>query len=66
MSLKKLVNDKPLWDDFNEELSVRINQLHYSMEQQQEEKELFRLQGEIRGLRKLRQLRDKVNGDGRE
>jgi len=60
MNLKPFVNNSELWDAFNEEISAYINQAHYSMEQAENE-ELFRLQGEVRAYRKLKQLRERVN-----
>jgi len=66
MQLKKLVNDKPLWDAFCEELDVRIEFCHRQLEQRVESSELYRLQGEVKALRSLKQLRDKINGEKTE
>lgn len=66
MRLKKLVNDKPLWDSFCEELDVRIEFCHRQLEQRVESSELYRLQGEVKALRSLKQLRDKINGEKTE
>ena len=52
--LKKLVNDKPLWD----------NMVHTNMEQAEDQKALFRFQGQASALRKLKTLREEVNADG--
>jgi hypothetical protein len=62
MQIKKLVNDKPLWDSFCEELDERIDFAHRQLEQRDEPSELHRLQGEIKALRSLKMLRDKING----
>ena len=62
MQIKRLVNDKVLWDSFNEELDERIAFAHKQIEQRDEPSELFRLQGELKALRSLKQLRDKING----
>ena len=62
MSLKLLVNTKDIWDALLEELEERIQFSHKQLEQTQDEKELYRLQGDVRTLRRLKQLRDKVNG----
>lgn len=62
MSLKILVNTKDIWDALLEELEERIQFTHKQLEQAQDEKELYRLQGDVRTLRRLKQLRDKVNG----
>jgi hypothetical protein len=62
MSLKGIVNDKPLWDSLTEELDKRIADAHKSLEAAILIEDVYRHQGEIRALRKLKQLRDKVNG----
>jgi hypothetical protein len=62
MSLKLLVNDKDLYNDYLEELNNRIRVCQSSLEVVTPEAELYRCQGEIRGLRKLLLLREKVNG----
>ena len=64
MSLKAFVNNKPLWDDFCEMLDEEINVYHKRLEQSNNELELYRTQGCIQALRKLKYLRDKVNGQG--
>ena len=61
-NLKLVVNNKPQWDAIVEELSHRIEIAHRGLEQHDEGPEIFRLQGEVRALRSLLQLRDKVNG----
>jgi hypothetical protein len=60
--IKKLVNDKPLWDVFCKVLDENIAQVHRQMEQETSVKDVYRCQGEIQALRKLYFLRDKVNG----
>jgi len=62
MSLKLLVNNKEIWDAFNEELDALIAQQQRSMEQQNDPTSLYRLQGQINAYRNLKYLRDKVNG----
>ena len=62
MQIKRLVNDKPLWDAFCEELDSRIEFCHKQLEQRDQPLDLHRLQGEIKALRSLGQLRDKING----
>jgi hypothetical protein len=66
MILKQLVNDKTLHDAFLEELNTRINFAYKQLEQRDEPLELHRLQGEIKALRSLKQLRDKINGERTE
>ena len=62
MNLKLLVNNKDVWDSFNEELDRRLNHVHIQMEQTIKQEDLFRLQGEARAFRRLKFLRDEVNG----
>jgi len=62
--LKKLVNDKPLWDAFCVELDVRLVRVHTTMEQSENSDNLFRLQGQAAAFRSLKTLRAGVNADG--
>jgi hypothetical protein len=62
MSLKLVVNDKNSWDALLEELHDRIQYTYRQLEQRVELEEIYRLQGEVRALRSLTRLRDKVNG----
>lgn len=62
MIIKQLVNSTALWDAFNKELDERIQFTQKQLEQRDEQQEIYRLQGEIRALRSLKMLRDKVNG----
>jgi len=62
MSLKKLVNDKQIWDALIEELDGCISSTQRSMENISDTAELYRHQGAIKALRQLKYLRDKVNG----
>jgi len=62
MQIKRLVNDKELWDSFLGEVDERIVFAQKQLEQRIEPAELHRIQGEIKALRNLKQLRDKVNG----
>jgi hypothetical protein len=45
MQIKKLVNDKPLWDSFCETLDAKIAQSHKKMEQVTTTDDMFRCQG---------------------
>jgi len=56
------VNNKHLYDDFLEELDGRIENSRKNLEQATTQEEMFRCQGDIRTLRKLKTLREKVNG----
>ena len=61
MSLKLLVNNKEIWDAFNEELDALISQQQRSMETHTDPTSIYRLQGQINAYRNLKHLRDKVN-----
>tara|TARA_R100001443_G_scaffold18880_1_gene30140 strand:+ start:1350 stop:1544 length:195 start_codon:yes stop_codon:yes gene_type:complete len=63
MNLKKLVNDKPLWDNFVEYVDHIIDQQHRAMEQAEDSIMLYRAQGAIATLRRLKYLRDEMNGN---
>ena len=62
MKLKLLVNNMEIWNSFNDELDRRLNHVHIQMEQTMKQEDLFRLQGEAKALRRLKFLRDEVNG----
>jgi hypothetical protein len=62
MSLKRIVNDKEVWDAFLEELEDRISANHRSIESLSDTAEIYRHQGAIKALRQLKYLRDYVNG----
>ena len=59
---KPFVNNPELYNPFLEEIGERIIMSQIALEQSREPDEMFRLQGEIRALRSLVRLRDKVNG----
>lgn len=62
MSLKQWVNDKNAMDDFIKHLDDLIWLQHKQMEQATEPAILYRAQGAISQLRKLKLLRETVNG----
>ena len=62
MNLKKLVNDKPLWDNFLEYIDKSITEQHRVMEQASDIQVVFKTQGAITALRRLKYLRDEMNG----
>ena len=62
MSLKSFVNNKQEWDAFCEELDTWIAEQHKRLEQTEHLTEVHRAQGSIHTLRRLKFLRDKVNG----
>ena len=61
MTIKKLVNDKPLWDDFLEVIDSKIDVVQRRLEQETSIEGVYRAQGEIAALRRLTYLRDEVN-----
>lgn len=61
MNLKPFVNSRELWQDFLQELDSRIQSCYKTLEQVSEPVEIYRLQGEVQALQKLKKLRDKVN-----
>ena len=61
-NLKPFVNNIKLYKPFLEELEIRVFAAYKNLEQSREPDEMFRLQGEIRALRSLGRLREKVNG----
>ena len=62
MNLKKLVNDKALWDNFLEYLDDSIAKNHLALEQADNTVIIHRLQGAIGALRRLKYLREEMNG----
>jgi len=63
--LKPLVNNKDQWDSFSDYINFLIAQNHAVMEQTNDLVILHRSQGAIMMLRRLRQLRDAVNANGK-
>ena len=61
MSLKKLVNDKELYEEFLKHVDDMIYLQHKQMEQATEPVIFYRAQGAITTLRKLKLLREQVN-----
>ena len=53
MKIKKLVNDKPLWDSFIEILNEKIEVSQRKLEQETNIENMYRAQGEIAALRRL-------------
>jgi hypothetical protein len=62
MSLKQWVNDKPTMDEFIKHIDDLIFLQHRVMEQATDPVEVYRAQGAINQLRKLRLLRETING----
>ena len=61
MSLKKLVNDKELYEEFLKHVDGLIYLQHKQMEQATEPVVFYRAQGAVTTLRKLKLLREQVN-----
>jgi len=62
--LKKLANDKPLWDAFEAELEDRIQNSYRMFSQTDDPIVMNRMQGAVHALTALKQLRLKVNANG--
>tara|TARA_B100000900_G_C20377297_1_gene632964 strand:+ start:75 stop:281 length:207 start_codon:yes stop_codon:yes gene_type:complete len=61
-TLKPFVNNPDFYTPYIEEIAERIAFTHVALEQSRELDEIYRLQGEIRALRSLLKLREKING----
>jgi len=62
MSLKSFVNNKSEWEAFCEELDTLIFEQQRRLEQSEAAIDLHRCQGSIATLRRLKYLREKING----
>ena len=61
MHLKQLVNDKECYDQFKEHIDELINMRQRAMESANDSVIVYRQQGAIDVLRKLKLLRETVN-----
>jgi|TARA_R110000822_G_scaffold221862_1_gene355381 hypothetical protein len=61
--LKQIVNTKPVWDSFLEYLDETITLVHKRLEQEVDVEKIYRAQGEIAALRRLKYMRDEFNSD---
>ena len=61
--LKQIVNSKPVWDSFLEYLDETITLVHKRLEQEVDVEKIYRAQGEIAALRRLKYMRDEFNND---
>jgi len=61
MNLKQLVNNKELWDNFVEYLDHTITIHQSAMEQADDIHTLYKAQGSIYALRRLKYLREEMN-----
>ena len=61
--LKQIVNTKPVWDSFLEYLDETIVSVQKRLEQEVDVEKIYRAQGEIAALRRLKYMRDEFNSD---
>jgi len=61
--LKQIVNTKPVWDSFLEYLDETIVTVQKRLEQEVDVEKIYRAQGEIAALRRLKYMRDEFNSD---
>jgi hypothetical protein len=61
--LKQIVNAKPVWDSFVEYLDETITLVHKRLEQEADVEKIYRAQGEIAALRRLKYMRDEFNSN---
>lgn len=59
--LRKLTTDKELWDSFVEYIDDSIAKQHKALEQATEVPMIYKLQGSIACLRRMKYLRDELN-----
>ena len=60
--LKPLVNNREVWELFNNYIDYLIENQHKNLEQADTNIIVFRTQGAISALKRLKLLRDEVNG----
>ena len=63
MVLRKLTGDKELWDSFVEYIDESIAKQHKAIEQATEVPMIYKLQGSIACLRRMKYLRDELNSN---
>ena len=63
MKLRKLTSDKELWDSFVEYIDDAISKQHKTLEQTVEMPMIYKLQGSIACLRRMKYLRDELNSN---
>lgn len=62
MSLKQLVNTPAIYDAFTEHLEAEIQKYYKSLDNMSDTVLIYRTQGAIQALKRLKQLREAVNG----
>ena len=60
--LKQFVNDYELWNSYLEELDREISGEHRTLERVPDKIGMFRTQGRIEALHRMKKLRDRLNG----
>jgi hypothetical protein len=60
--LKPWVNNNRQWEAFNSYIDAVIDMQHKALEQADDNVMMYRSQGAIAALRKLKTLRDEING----
>lgn len=60
-NLKEFVNTKRMHDAFMDYLDAKIQIKHNALALSSDEKEIFRLQGEIRCMRNMKSIRAEIN-----
>ena len=63
ITLRKLTTDKELWDAFVEYIDDSIAKQHKALEQATEVSMMYKLQGAIACLRRMKYLRDELNSN---
>ena len=63
MKLRKLTTDKELWDAFVEYIDDAIAKQHKTLEQASDMPMIYKLQGSIACLRRMKYLRDELNSN---
>ena len=66
MVLRKLTGDKELWDSFVEYIDDSIAKQHKALEQATEVSMMYKLQGSIACLRRMKFLRDELNSRSKQ
>ena len=65
ITLRKLTTDKELWDAFVEYIDDSIAKQHKALEQATEVSMIYKLQGSIACLRRMKYLRDELNSNAK-
>lgn len=65
MKLRKLTSDKELWDSFVEYIDDSIAKQHKSLESATDMPMMYKLQGSIACLRRMKYLKDELDGQSR-